>query len=161
MKKICLLVMLCLAAVLPFIFPAQQAAAAGAPYKASISNISTDGGVYGKINYGQGQFWRVKYNITISGTLLDENGAPVPNTPVSFEADTKVGNTTQTAAGTTDENGKFNVPMYLGPAAGYYTYYTSVSVHYYDIIPFRVYSGDARLLSTDNSLYHFAYQVRR
>ncbi|MEC0841121.1 hypothetical protein P8918_08820, partial [Bacillus spizizenii] len=26
---------------------------------------------------------------------------------------------------------------------------------------FRVYSEDSRLVSTDNSLYHFAYQVRR
>ncbi len=142
-------------------FSCKSSRRAEAPYKASITNISTDGGVYGKINYGQGQFWRVKYNITIGGKLLDQNGQPVPNAPVRFEADTKVGNTTQTASGTTDANGTFEVPMYLGPAAGYYTYYTSVSVHYYDIIPFRVYSGDSRLASTDNSLYHFAYQVRR
>ena len=107
------------------------------------------------------RYWRVKYNITVSGKLLDQNGQPVPNAPVRFEADTKVGNTTQTASGTTDANGTFEVPMYLGPAAGYYTYYTSVSVHYYDIIPFRVFSGESRLVSTDNSLYHFAYQVRR
>ncbi|QHQ78946.1 Ig-like domain-containing protein [Bacillus subtilis] len=161
MKKIGLLFMLCLAALFTIGFPAQQADAAEAPYKASITNISTDGGVYGKINYGQGQYWRVKYNITVSGKLLDQNGQPVPNAPVRFEADTKVGNTTQTASGTTHANGTFEVPMYLGPAAGYYTYYTSVSVHYYDIIPFRVFSGESRLVSTDNSLYHFAYQVRR
>lgn len=113
MKKIGLLFMLCLAALFTIGFPAQQADAAEAPYKPSITNISTDGGVYGKINYGQGQYWRVKYNITVSGKLLDQNGQPVPNAPVRFEADTKVGNTTQTASGTTDANGTFEVPMYL------------------------------------------------
>ncbi|CUB24721.1 hypothetical protein BN2127_JRS7_02608 [Bacillus subtilis] len=85
MKKISFLFMLCLAAVFTILVPVHQADAAEAPYKASITNISTDGGVYGKINYGQGQFWRVKYNITISGKLLDQNGQPVPNAPVRFE----------------------------------------------------------------------------
>lgn len=45
MKKIGLLFMLCLAALFTIGFPAQQADAAEAPYKASITNISTDGGV--------------------------------------------------------------------------------------------------------------------
>ncbi len=62
MKKIGLLFMLCLAALFTIGFPAQQADAAEAPYKASITNISTDGGVYGKINY--------KVNIGESSTIL-------------------------------------------------------------------------------------------
>ncbi|MBE7898975.1 carboxypeptidase regulatory-like domain-containing protein [Paenibacillus polymyxa] len=125
------------------------------------SNITTDGGVYGFMNYGYGQKWRIKNNITISGRAFDAQGSPVANAIVTTRIIVTINNKVFTASGTTNEQGYFTIPVSgLTSAAGKYSFYNGVSTHYFDIIPIDFYSGGKLLNSDINSLYHFAYQIR-
>ena len=130
--------------------------------RVSISNIASDGGVQGFINYGYGDKWRIKNNITISGRAFDASGNPVANAPVTAALRVTINQQIFQASTTTDSLGYFSVSLNnLTSAAGNYSYYNNgLSIHYYDIIPIVFFSGDKQVSANIDSLYHFAYQIR-
>ncbi len=125
--------------------------------RVAISDITTDRGVYGFIDYGYGKKWRVGYNITVKGRAYDATGNPVANGIVTMGVQTRINNKTIVANGNTDSLGYFSIPMEIGPAAGQYSYSAPVSVHHFDIIPIVFLSNNNQLNADINSLYHFAY----
>lgn len=130
--------------------------------RVSINNITTDGGVQGFIDYGYGDKWRIKNNITISGRAFDASGNPVANAPVTAALRVTINQQIFQASTTTDSLGYFSISLNnLTPAAGNYSYYNNgLSIHYFDIIPIVFFSGDKQVTANINSLYHFAYQIR-
>ncbi|WP_137939476.1 pre-peptidase C-terminal domain-containing protein [Chitinivorax sp. B] len=128
--------------------------------RVQIDKIDTEGGVAGFINYGQGNKWRVKGTISINGTAFGTNDQPIANAPVAVDISIKLGNQTITAMASTGANGTFSIPLTLEPAVGNYTFDTTVSRHYYDIVPIRFRSNDKAVSSNINDLYHFAYQIK-
>ncbi|WP_411349394.1 carboxypeptidase regulatory-like domain-containing protein [Paenibacillus sp. WLX2291] len=127
--------------------------------RVAVSGITSDRGVQGFIDYGQGKKWRVGYNITVNGRAFDATGNPVSNGLVSINVTTKVGNHSVTIEGTTDSLGYFSVPMNIGAAAGQLTYRGPVSTHYYDIIPITFRSNGTLLNADISTLYHYAYSI--
>ncbi|WP_139491448.1 cadherin-like beta sandwich domain-containing protein [Brevibacillus dissolubilis] len=124
----------------------------------SISQINTDGGVQGYINYGQGRKWRIYRNITVIGTAYDTMGKPAANASVTVSVTVRLNNRTFQATGTADANGRFSIPISgLSPAVGVYSYNNWSSMHYYDVIPLSVTSNGVSVSSNETSLYHFAY----
>lgn len=128
------------------------------PASITITDIETDGGVYGKPSYYTGGDWyRVKSVPTFIGYVTDAQGARVPNTPLTFTVDTpQTYRSTTTAYGMTDANGAFRFSMQIPYAAGVYSYDNWVSTHYYDHASFTIQSIGA---SYSDGLYHFAYQI--
>ncbi len=127
--------------------------------RVAISEITSDRGVQGFIDYGYGKKWRVGYNITVKGRAFDATGNPIGNGLVTVGVQTRVGNNTVAVNGTTDSLGYFSIPMSIGPAAGQYTYRGPVSTHYFDIIPIVFLSNGKQLTADINSLYHYAYSI--
>ncbi|WP_411345649.1 carboxypeptidase-like regulatory domain-containing protein [Paenibacillus sp. WLX1005] len=127
--------------------------------RVAVSEITSDRGVQGFIDYGQGKKWRVGYNITVKGRAFDATGNPVANGIVSVTVQTRVASKVVTVNATTDSLGYFSVPMNIGPAAGQYSYRGPVSTHYYDIIPIS-FRNNGTLLNADiSTLYHYAYSI--
>lgn len=136
-------------------------AAAKAPVtaaKVAISNVSSEGGVQGFINYGQGQKWRVKGAIGISGKALDASGNPVPNAELAVEVRPKFNSTPVTANAISGADGSFTLNLSLPPAIGQYSYNNTISMHYYDIIPLSFKSAGKAITANIADFYHFAYQ---
>lgn len=124
-----------------------------------VNDIATDGGVYGFINYGQGTKWRVKQNITVTGTAYSSANQVVANAQITIEIRPTGSTMSIRAAGTTDANGLFSIPFALPSASGYYSYNNGISRHYYDIIPFKAFSSNVSISANITDLYHFAYSV--
>ncbi|MCR6112154.1 Ig-like domain-containing protein [Bacillus sp. A301a_S52] len=130
------------------------------PSRVNVTRIDSDGGVQGYIDYGYGNFWRIRSNITIHGQLLDNNGNPVANAPVEFTVIREINNTPISGASTTDSDGNFSVNINnIGPAAGYLSYYTGYRIHYFDLIPLIASSNSVQLQSNESGVYHFAYST--
>lgn len=127
--------------------------------RVQVNDISTDDGVYGFINYGQGNKWRVKRNIIVTGVAYSSVNLAVPDAQITIEIKPTGSVTPIRVAGTTNANGLFSIPITLPPASGYYSYNNVVSRHYYDIIPFKAYSSNVLIPSNISDLYHFAYSV--
>ncbi|GGI99044.1 carboxypeptidase regulatory-like domain-containing protein [Paenibacillus hunanensis] len=127
--------------------------------RVAVSEITSDRGVQGFIDYGYGKKWRVGYNITVKGRAFDATGVPVGNGIVTVGVQTRVGNNTVVVNGNTDSLGYFSIPMNIGPAAGQYSYRGPVSTHYFDIIPIVFLSNNKQLNADINSLYHYAYSI--
>ncbi|WP_322903168.1 carboxypeptidase regulatory-like domain-containing protein [Paenibacillus campi] len=128
--------------------------------RVAVSEITSDRGVQGFIDYGQGKKWRVGYNIVVKGRAFDKTGNPVASGIVSVKVQTRVGNSVFEQNGTTDSLGYFSIPLSIGAAAGQYTYRGPVSTHYYDIIPITFSNMGIQLNADINSLYHYAYSIR-
>lgn len=126
-----------------------------------ISDITSDGGVAGFVNYGYGSKWRVKTNITVNGVAYGTNGQPIANAAVVIEIDVKGSATPATTAVTTNSSGAFSAPMTLIAAIGQYQYDNGVSWHYYDIVPIKFRSNNQALTANIVDLYHFAYAVNK
>lgn len=127
--------------------------------RVAVSEITSDRGVQGFIDYGQGKKWRVGYNITVKGRALDATGTPVANGIVSVTVQTRVASKVVTVEAITDSLGYFSAPMYIGPAAGQYSYRGPVSTHYYDVIPITFRNNGALLNADISTLYHYAYSI--
>lgn len=127
--------------------------------RVQVTDIATDGGVYGFINYGQGNKWRVKQNIVVTGTAYSSANLAVANAQITIEIKPTGSTTPVRAAGTTDANGVFSIPVVLPAAGGYYSYDNVVSMHYYDIITFKAFSSNVSMTSNIADLYHFAYSI--
>ncbi|MFD1886072.1 carboxypeptidase regulatory-like domain-containing protein [Paenibacillus wenxiniae] len=127
--------------------------------RVAISEITSDRGVQGFIDYGYGKKWRIGYNIVVKGRAFDATGNPIGNGIVTVGVQTRVGNKTVVVNGNTDSLGYFSIPMDIGPAAGQYTYRGPVSTHYFDIIPIVFLSNNKQLNADINSLYHYAYSI--
>lgn len=126
---------------------------------ATVSGIATDGGVAGYVNYGQGSKWRVKNQITVTGTALGSNGQPISGAPVVVEIKPKLSASAVTATVLTGSNGEFSIPLTLGPAIGQLMFDNGVSRHYYDVITIKLTSNNGPISSNVSELYHFAYQM--
>lgn len=125
-----------------------------------ISDITTDGGVYGFINYGQGNKWRVKNNIVITGRALDATGNPVGNAIVTTNITTILNNKVISGTATTDATGHFTMPVSINnPGVGQYTFQSSRYRHYYDIVRIQFFNNGKQLNSDISTLYHFAYEI--
>jgi hypothetical protein len=98
--------------------------------RVQVTDITTDGGVYGFINYGQGNKWRIKNNITVTGTAYSSANQVVSNAQITIEIKPNGSTTPIRSAGTTDANGLFSIPVSLPPASGYYSYNNGISRHY-------------------------------
>lgn len=127
--------------------------------RVAISNVTTEGGVYGFINYGQGNKWRVKGNIGISGIAYNAGNTPIANAEVRVSVQPKLDSTPTTATVLTGSDGSFLLNLALPPAAGQFVYDNVVSLHYYDIIPVRFTSAGNSLSANIADFYHFAYQI--
>lgn len=128
--------------------------------RVAISNITTDGGVYGFINYGQGNKWRVKNNIVISGRAFDATGNPVANAIVTTNITTILNGKVIPGTATTDASGNFTMPVNIdNPGVGQYTFQSSKYRHYYDIVRIQFFSNGKPLNSDISTLYHFAYEI--
>jgi hypothetical protein len=127
--------------------------------RVQINDITTDGGVYGFINYGQGNKWRIKQNIVVTGVAYSSLNLAVPDAQITVEIKPTGSATPIRAAGTTNASGQFSIAVTLPPASGYYSYNNVVSMHYYDIIPFKAYSSNVVVPANISDLYHFAYSV--
>lgn len=142
-----------------YVFSIQEPISSNA--KATITSITSDGGVEGKIDYGYGRFWRIKSNIVVHGQLKNANGTIAKNAPVTVELWRTINNTKYSNKGYTDGAGNFSIPVNnIGPSAAEYSYYNISSMHYFDIIPFRVSAGGTQVISSDDLLYHFAYSSK-
>ncbi|UTR16062.1 Ig-like domain-containing protein [Salipaludibacillus sp. LMS25] len=130
------------------------------PSRVNVTRIDSDGGVQGYINYGYGNHWRIRSNITIHGQLIDNNGNPMANAPVEFTVVREINKTPISGESTTDNNGNFSVTINnIGPAAGYLSYYTGYRTHYFDLIPLTASSNGVQLQSNESRVYHFAYST--
>lgn len=132
----------------------------GPAYRSKITKIGSDGGVEGFIDYGYGRKWRIKNNITIEGTLVDQYGSAVPYANIEFYIQGDLNNKIYGEGGITDGSGKYSIDMYIGHSIGKYMFNAPVSRHYFDIIPIKAMSGNTLLKMDDSSLYHFAYSMR-
>lgn len=128
--------------------------------RVTVSDITTDGGVYGFIDYGQGKMWRVKSNIVITGRALDATGNPVGNAIITTNITTVLNKKVITASATTDAYGNFIMPVYINnPGVGNYSFQSSRYRHYYDIVPIQFFNNNKQLTSSISTLYHFAYEI--
>lgn len=127
--------------------------------RVQVTDIATDGGVYGFINYGQGSKWRVKQNIVVTGTAYSSANLAVANAQITIEIKPTGSATPIRAAGTTNSSGVFSIPVVLPAASGYYSYDNGISMHYYDVITFKAFSSNVSMTSNISDLYHFAYSI--
>jgi hypothetical protein len=119
--------------------------------------VDTDGGNSGFVNYGAGNFWRVYRGTTLAGALMDINGDPVVNAPVTIVVNTpQTYVSTTTVSGVTDVGGNFGVFVNLPSARGTYVYDNYVSYHYFDMATVSIRSS---ILTYTTSVYHFAYST--
>lgn len=141
-----------------YVFSVQEPVTSTA--NATITSITSDGGVQGKVDYGYGRYWRIKSNITVNGQLKNANGTLAKNAPVTVAVVRTINNTVHSNTGYTDGSGNFSISINnIGPAAGNYSFYNISSTHYYDIIPLLVFSGNNEVNSSESILYHFAYSM--
>ncbi|WP_068775904.1 hypothetical protein [Paenibacillus sp. FJAT-26967] len=134
------------------------------PTQVNIQSITSDPNIDAgaRINYGQGNKWRVQNYMTVTGLAQDASGAPAFNAPVTVLIQTKLNNQVYSASTTTSSTGSFSVTISgIQPAIGQNMFTGYASYHYYDIIPFQVYSNGNQLVSNDSSLYHFGYSIYR
>ncbi|MFS0838517.1 Ig-like domain-containing protein [Paenibacillus sp. 1P03SA] len=133
-----------------------------APASVDIVSIKSDPNVDAgqRINYGEGNKWRIQNYLTVTGLAKDASGAPAFNAPVTVYIQTKLNNKIYSGTGTTSSNGTFSVTISgIQPAIGQNAFYGYASTHYYDIIPILFYSGGTQLSANDSSLYHFGYSI--
>ncbi|MGW9124416.1 Ig-like domain-containing protein [Paenibacillus chitinolyticus] len=133
-----------------------------APASVEIVSIKSEPNVDAgqRIDYGEGNKWRIQNYMTVTGLAKDASGAPAFNAPITVYIQTKLNNKIYSGTGTTSSNGTFSVAINgIQPAIGQNLFYGYVSTHYYDIIPLLVYSGGTQLNANDNSLYHYAYSI--
>ena len=129
--------------------------------RVAISSVTSEGGVQGFINYGQGNKWRVKAGIGIYGTAYNVSGTPISNAEVKVTVQPVLSSTPMTTSVLTDSNGGFLLKMMLPPAAGQYVYDNNISFHYYDIISVKFTSSGNPLSANITDFYNFAYQIFR
>jgi len=125
----------------------------------SLTDVMTDSGNGGYIDYGSGYKWRVRYFATFVGQMKDINGNPAPNVPVSIQVNTpQTYQSVSTASGTTDTFGNFAVTVNLPHARGVYTWYGYASIHYYDIASATI---SSTLVQGTVPLYHYGFSTYR
>ncbi|MBB5020403.1 hypothetical protein HNQ59_003722 [Chitinivorax tropicus] len=129
--------------------------------RVQITKIDSSGGVAGFMNYGHGNKWRVKGDITVNGTAFGSNDQPIANAPVKVSIWSRLNNAYITASANTSANGTFNIPLKLVPAIGNHQYDNSISWHYYDIVDIQFNNGEKNIPANIFDLYHFAYQIRK
>lgn len=124
-----------------------------------VTNIASDGGIAGFVDYGYGSKWRVKRNITVTGTAYGANSQPIANAAVVIEIGVKGSTTPVITSVTTNSSGAFSAPMALIAAIGQNQYNNGISWHYYDIVPIKFRSNNQTVTANISSLYHYAYAI--
>ncbi|MCM3149220.1 Ig-like domain-containing protein [Bacillus sp. FSL W8-1143] len=157
MKKMLFAFFLSLLLVFPAFAHAEETGAV--PASVQVTSVTAKNG--GMANYGYGNKYRVgpRYPATFKGILKDKNGNLMTNQPIQLYFEAEIKSLTQTATGTTDENGQFSLTIQVPSAAGYLYFDNGRFKHYFDIVPVTFTSNDIKLSSNVTDVYHLAYSI--